>query len=148
VVVRLLKGATMTDLASHSLEFDRLPPRRARRFVRKTLLRWGRPDLVRDAELLVDELVANAMLHAHGSGVDVTVRAEGDIVRVEVADPDPDFTIDFRRSADAPPRLGLRIVDSVADRWGVEPSEHGKVVWFELDRGHAEDALRAVQLAN
>ena len=59
------------------------------------------------------------MLHAHGTGVDVTVRVDGHVARVEVADPDPDFTIDFRRPGDAP-RLGLRIVDSVADRWGVE----------------------------
>jgi anti-sigma regulatory factor (Ser/Thr protein kinase) len=137
----------MTDRASTTLEFDRLPPRRARRFVRATLLRWGRPELVRDAELLVDELVANAMLHAHGTGVDVTVRVDGDVARIEVSDPDPDFTIDFRRPGDAP-RLGLRIVDSVADRWGVEPTDLGKVVWFELDSHQRDDTLLEVQLAN
>lgn len=138
----------MTDLASQTLEFDRLPPRRARRFVRTTLMRWGRPELVRDAELLVDELVGNAMLHAHGTGVDVTVRVDGAVVRVEVADPDPDFTIDFRRPSGSGPRLGLRIVDSIADRWGVEPTELGKVVWFELDARQRDDALLEVQLAN
>ena len=138
----------MTDRATQTLEFDRLPPRRARRFVRTTLLRWGRPELVRDAELLVDELVSNAMLHAHGTGVDVTLRADDDVLRVEVADPDPDFTIDFRRPSASAPRLGLRIVDSVADRWGVEPTDLGKVVWFELDGRTRDSTLLEVQLAN
>jgi len=122
-------------LAIQSVEFDRLPPRRARWFVRSVLTRWNRAELVDDAELLVDELVGNAMRHARGAGVDVTVRTMGhdDVVRVEVSDRDPDFSIDFTRPPDAPPRFGLRIVDSLAKRWGVEPGAFGKVVWFELE---------------
>ena len=138
----------MTTPASTTVEFDRLPPRRARRFVRTTLEGWGRHDLVHDAELLVDELVGNAMLHAHGNGVDVTIRSEAGVVRVEVSDPDPDFVVEDHRPAGSPPRLGLRIVDSVADRWGVEPIQLGKVVWFELDPRTASDTAEDLRVAN
>ncbi len=31
------------------------------------------------------------------------------------------------------PGLGLTIVDWVAPRWGVDLSEPGKTVWFELE---------------
>lgn len=130
----------MSDPATQTVEFDRLPPRRARWFVRSTLRRWGCDEMVPDAELLVDELVANAMVHARGAGVDVTIRQLGDSIRVEVTDPDPDFVLDFRRPADAPPRFGLRIVDSVAPRWGVDPEPFGKTVWFELDPMSCSDA--------
>ncbi len=124
-------------LAFDTVEFDRLPPRRARWFVRSVLTRWGLPEVLDDAELLVDELVCNAMRHARGTGVDVTVRSVDDVVRVEVSDRDPDFFIDFQRPPDAPPRFGLRIVDSIARRWGVDPGPYGKVVWFELDARRA-----------
>ncbi len=121
------------SFATQTVEFDRLPPRRARWFVRSVLTRWGHPELVEDAELLVDELVSNAMRHARGTGVDVTVTTLGDDLRIEVSDRDPEFVIDFQRPPDAPPRFGLRIVDSIAPRWGVEPGPFGKVVWFELE---------------
>jgi D-alanyl-D-alanine dipeptidase len=124
----------MGELASKTVEFDRLPPRRARWFVRSTLTDWDLSDLIGDAELLVDELVSNAMLHARGRGVDVTIRAHGTTVRVEVSDPDPQFALDERDPGKEPGRFGLRIVDSIAPRWGVEPTDFGKVAWFELDR--------------
>jgi hypothetical protein len=42
-------------------------------------------------------------------------------------------------SLDAPTGRGLRIVDSLATRWGVEPGDagEGKTVWFEVDTGAA-----------
>src|SRR5690606_41679025 len=103
-------------LAFDTVEFDRLPPRRARWFVRSVLTRWGLPEVLDDAELLVDELVCNAMRHARGTGVDVTVRSVHDAARVEVSHRDPDFFIDFQRPPDAPPRSALRIADSLARR--------------------------------
>jgi anti-sigma regulatory factor (Ser/Thr protein kinase) len=86
-------------------------------------------DLVQSAILLVDELVANAVLHAAGP-VEVRARLDAARLHVEVADGSPQ-----------PPRLrdpdvggrGLRIVDALAAAWGVTPAEgDGKAVWFEL----------------
>lgn len=85
--------------------------------------------LVESAILLVDELVANAVLHAR-SPVEVRARLDAARLHVEVADGSPQ-----------PPRLrepdvggrGLRIVDALASAWGVTPAEgDGKAVWFEL----------------
>jgi hypothetical protein len=62
------------------------------------------------------------------------VLAGDGMVRIEVRDPDPSFVVE-PRSPDGEQRFGLRIVDSVASQWGVEPWDFGKVTWFELDRG-------------
>ena len=90
-------------------------------------------------ELLVSELVTNAVTHV---GTDVRLRVEklpaG--VRVRVFDGGGDR---LRRAArdvppDSPTGRGLLIVDNVADRWGVERTDAGKQVWFELSYFGAE----------
>jgi anti-sigma regulatory factor (Ser/Thr protein kinase) len=116
-----------------SLEPAATSARRARRFVAQTLREWGDDDLVEAAELLVSELVTNAVLHA-GSAVEVTVdgRWPGHGVRIEVQD-----------ASVAEPRLGgfdldsvsgrgLAMVDAISARWGVDQVRTGKRVWFEL----------------
>ena len=84
-----------------------------------------------DTELIVCELVANAVEHAT-SEVRVRLLRCGDTLRVEVHDDgegDPEVQ--------APPPLsesgrGLRIVDSIADQWGVVlTAGGGKTVWTE-----------------
>jgi hypothetical protein len=102
-------------------------------FVEAKLRAWGAGTLVDDAVLLVDELVLNVLEHvAHGAPlVDITMVDH--VVRVDVSDAEPDFSDDRHGDDRALPRLGLRIVDSVAARWGVLPSPTGKSVWFELD---------------
>jgi serine phosphatase RsbU (regulator of sigma subunit) len=62
--------------------------------------------------------------------VEVEDGASGDLVPQE---PDPHATSG----------RGLLIIDAVADRWGVERVEDGKVVWFELDRPQAENTESA-----
>ncbi|MFI5954946.1 ATP-binding protein [Cryptosporangium sp. NPDC051539] len=108
----------------------------ARRFVSDTLGRHADSDLVDAAELLVTELVTNAVVHAR-SRARVLIITTGDRsdVRIEVHD-----------DAFEPPRLGafdpdavsgrgLALVDAMAERWGVEPdgpARPGKRIWFEL----------------
>jgi hypothetical protein len=50
---------------------------------------------------------------------------------VEVADHGPGFDPDIRHET---PGFGLRLVDKLASRWGVERSARGCRVWFEVDR--------------
>jgi anti-sigma regulatory factor (Ser/Thr protein kinase) len=83
------------------------------------------------AVLLVSELVTNAVVHA---ACDVRLRVTpGSPVRVEVHDGNPEPPQARGRERLEVGGLGLVIVESVASRWGVEPQQTGKVVWFELD---------------
>ena len=99
--------------------------------VRDHLVGCGVSD-VAGAELMVSELVGNAILHA-GTEITVTVLCVAGRVRVEVHDgssvlpePQPDDPL-------RPGGYGLRIVQTLALAWGVTPiAAHGKNVWFEL----------------
>ncbi len=119
-------------MASLELAPDHTAAARARRFVAQTLHRWGLDDAVEDAELLVSELVTNAILHAR-SPATVRINHDAPSLRVAVCDLSP-----------APPRVrdygptavtgrGMLLVDRIARRWGVESSSTGKCVWFEVD---------------
>ncbi|MDP9241004.1 MAG: ATP-binding protein [Actinomycetota bacterium] len=109
-------------------------PRRvadARRLTEGTLAAWGLADLGHTAALLVSELVTNAILHAR-SGVVIVLRHGSDEIRIEVLDtsPLPPRVRHFR--ADAGTGRGVRLLDTLARRWGVERESGGKTVWFTL----------------
>ncbi|RJK94189.1 ATP-binding protein [Vallicoccus soli] len=104
---------------------------RARRAVAAQVERAGFAALADDAALLVSELVANAVLHAR-TEVEVRVVAQEGGVRVEVQDGSPVLPLPGALRATAMSGRGLVLVATLARRWGVEPREGGKVVWFEL----------------
>jgi anti-sigma regulatory factor (Ser/Thr protein kinase) len=86
------------------------------------------------AELLVSELVTNAVLHARTT-ITLEITAVPDGVRVGVLDgaargPRPrDFSLE------ATTGRGLTLVESLASAWGTNPTADGKQVWFELSSG-------------
>ncbi|MGV9347062.1 SpoIIE family protein phosphatase [Streptomyces spiralis] len=103
----------------------------ARRFVAEALA--GAPsDLVHTAQLLVSELVTNAVLHAR-TQVEVGVRVHGGRVRVQVGDERPSRGL---VPQDCPPYAGtgqgLALVEHLASRHGVHADDRQKTVWFEL----------------
>jgi len=101
----------------------------ARRFVREAL--GDQPhETIEAAELMTSELATNCVQHARTDfELAVDKRKE---VRVEVRDEDRrQPTLQSPTPEDQSGR-GLRIVDALADAWGVIPSPGGKVVWFEL----------------
>ncbi|MER7485576.1 ATP-binding protein [Streptomyces sp. NPDC126497] len=102
----------------------------ARAVIRDVLRQWGLDDLVPTAELLVSELVSNALRHASGPVHLTLERVSG--LRCLVGDGTPDLP----RPADAGPEdesgRGLVLVDTLAARWGCERGPEGKSVWFEL----------------
>ncbi|QTD96578.1 ATP-binding protein [Streptomyces cyanogenus] len=109
----------------------------ARTAVRDALIRWGLDELVPVAELLVSELVCNAL--RHGTGPLTLTVERGPDVRCAVGD----GSSQPPRPLDAGPEdeggRGLALVDMLAAQWGHErglPS--GKTVWFELSTGVAE----------
>ena len=101
-------------------------PSEARRFIGR-LLADG--ELRETAELLVSELVTNAVTYADGP-VELTVRVAGDQTRVEVSDTTPARPV--LRPPDRNGRRGLHLVEALARRWGVDCRDDGKTVWFEL----------------
>lgn len=81
-----------------------------------------------DVLLVVSELVSNSVRHTDTDDIDIRVESNNGHVRVEVSDCGPGFT-------SATPRrdgLGLTIIERLADKWGVEPSDGGFTVWAEL----------------
>lgn len=107
---------------------------RARRLVRLALDVWGLTGVQDDAELIVSELLTNAVLHARRDSVRVTAMRLGERrVRVAVVDLSCDRPAARAAGDDQESGRGLDIVATPSGgRWGVEPLPWGKRVWAEL----------------
>lgn len=126
-------GIAPSDVAYWFLEPEDAAPGRARRLARRALSRWGLEDLTDSVELLVSEVVTNAVRYASRP---VTLRLlRTDVLRCEVADDVPQLPrLRQARATDEGGR-GLYLVNKLARRWGATRLSTGKVVWFELNRG-------------
>jgi len=103
----------------------------ARRFARTTLASWGLASLSEFTELLVSELVSNALRHA---GQPTQLRLFRDrVLTVEVADVDEHAPRLHRAEAEDEGGRGMHLVNELAHRWGSRTTSHGKVVWLELE---------------
>jgi anti-sigma regulatory factor (Ser/Thr protein kinase) len=66
----------------------------------------------------------------------LVIRVTPERVRIEVGGPEPDVSPDTLLHSSETPSLGgmgLRIVDRMADAWGVS-DDHDTSIWFELLR--------------
>ncbi|GAA3975429.1 SpoIIE family protein phosphatase [Streptomyces marokkonensis] len=126
-------GIAPSDVAYWFLEPEDTAPGRARRLARRALARWGMEDLTDSVELLVSEVVTNAVRYATKP---VTLRLlRTDVLRCEVGDDVPQLPrLRQARATDEGGR-GLYLVNRLARRWGATRLSTGKVVWFELNRG-------------
>ncbi|MFH5821744.1 SpoIIE family protein phosphatase [Georgenia sp. AZ-5] len=102
---------------------------RARHAVRRACAAWGIDD-VAAAELVISELMANAVMHGWGRIV-LRLQDTGDGLRIEVEDSNPAPPITRERSTGRVGGFGMHIVDRLAD-WGWRPTSSGKVVWARL----------------
>ncbi|MEV7888526.1 ATP-binding SpoIIE family protein phosphatase [Streptomyces sp. NPDC002817] len=126
------EGIAPSDVAYWFLEPSEATPGRARRLVRRTLSRWGLEELSDSAELLVSEVVTNAVRYASRP---ITVRLlRTHVLRCEVTDDEPRLPVLGQARATDEGGRGLYLVNRVARRWGASRLSTGKVVWFELDR--------------
>lgn len=111
---------------------------RARELARDQLTDWGLQELVDTTELLVSELVTNALRHGHG---EIRIRLLLDRTLVcEVWD--ADLAQPRRRRArdtDEGGR-GLQLVGLLSQGWGSRRTPRGKTVWFELALPDGESA--------
>jgi anti-sigma regulatory factor (Ser/Thr protein kinase) len=123
--------------ATVALPAERTSARQARKFIREFCVaaELG-DDVCEKAALLVSELVTNAVIHGRSRATLVAARPTG---HLHVAVLDHDIRLPEGPKTVAPDSehgRGLRIVAAVADRWGVEGTDEGKAVWFELDLGN------------
>lgn len=123
-------GIAPSDVAYWFLDPEDAAPSRARRLARRALARWGLEELSDSVELLVSEVVTNAVRYAERP---VTLRLlRTDVLRCEVGDDSPQLPRQRRaRDTDEGGR-GLFLVNRLARRWGATRLSTGKVVWFEL----------------
>ncbi|MFJ5775986.1 SpoIIE family protein phosphatase [Streptomyces sp. NPDC093094] len=126
-------GIAPSDVAYWFLEPEDAAPGRARRLARSALARWGLEELTDSVELLVSEVVTNAVRYASRP---VTLRLlRTDVLRCEVGDDVPQLPrLRQARATDEGGR-GLYLVNKLARRWGATRLSTGKVVWFELNQG-------------
>ncbi|MFE7111134.1 SpoIIE family protein phosphatase [Streptomyces sp. NPDC057600] len=123
-------GIAPSDVAYWHLEPEETAPGRARRLARRALSRWRLDDLSDSVELLISEVVTNAVRYAERP---VTLRLlRTDVLRCEVGDDSPQLPRQRRaRDMDEGGR-GLFLVNRLAKRWGAARLSTGKVVWFEI----------------
>lgn len=115
-----------------TLPCDQSAPGSARRLVLEGCRSAGlRADALDSAELLVSEVVTNAVIHGR-SDVRLRLRISSTTVRVEVGDDNSRRPVLQPREDDALDGRGLTIVAMVASAWGVVDDGFGKTVWFEI----------------
>jgi anti-sigma regulatory factor (Ser/Thr protein kinase) len=112
---------------------DANSPAEARRSLEA--LRPGLNDLmVDDAALLVSEIVSNSVRHAsldETDAIEVRIRGSRSKLRVDVLDPGPGFDPQRVEPSRRAGGWGLRLLDRLATRWGVDRNDVTRV-WFEL----------------
>ena len=103
--------------------------REGRRFVARTLREWQVDEARIEPVLLVaNELVANAITHAQSAPV-LSLAATGSDLVVRVADESERLPVARAATPDESGGRGLMLVEALADRWGIDTSDSGKVVW-------------------
>jgi serine phosphatase RsbU (regulator of sigma subunit)/anti-sigma regulatory factor (Ser/Thr protein kinase) len=119
----------------------------ARRFVAAALSE-GPPDSLDDLQLVVTELVTNALFHARAPVILRVLRLD-QLVRVEVQDSGHALPVPARNSSDSMTGRGLSLVSALSSAWGVDPtSTGGKVVWAEVAESTDESASRVAPEMN
>jgi anti-sigma regulatory factor (Ser/Thr protein kinase) len=119
-----------------SLDLPRRPTAPAA--ARSALARFERQlarETLRTAELLISELVTNAVKYGHGPLRVELALADGRL-RAEVTDRGSGFSHDGRKTDDleTPGGWGLHLVEALSDSWGHR--EGSTKVWFELASPH------------
>ncbi|MET9416547.1 SpoIIE family protein phosphatase [Streptomyces klenkii] len=124
------EGIAPSDVAYWFLDPRPQTARQARRLARRALTRWGLEELTDAVELLVSEVITNAVRYAERP---ITLRLlRTDVLRCEVGDDVPQLPrLRQARPSDEGGR-GLYLVNRLARRWGATRLSTGKVVWFEL----------------
>jgi anti-sigma regulatory factor (Ser/Thr protein kinase) len=133
--IQLASGTSSLDLGALDSS-----PGCARDYARAVLSTWEvDADVIDTAQLLVSELITNAVQATQRLGLDVPssvglrLTDRGRHVLIEVADANPNGPDPQDPEADAEHGRGLLLVDTLAVEWGYyETDAPGKVVWAKV----------------
>ena len=117
------------ETASWTLVAEPTAASQARRLVRAALVDWELDRLLDTTELLVSELVTNAVRYSEAP-IGLRLRKTAHVLLVEVADPLPDPPLERQSAGTDEGGRGLQLVHRLADSWGTRSEGAGKVVWF------------------
>lgn len=104
----------------------------ARRTVVRQLEAWGLGDAIDDMQIVVSELVTNAVRYGNNP-VELRLRVHGELLRIEVFDSNiADIPAPRQASDTESTGRGMPLIDALTVEWGVEVSASQKVVWADL----------------
>ncbi|QXJ24168.1 SpoIIE family protein phosphatase [Actinomadura graeca] len=124
-----LDGISRDDVATWELEPRSSMVPQARAQVAARLTGWRMEGITDTVQLLVTELVTNALVH--GAGAIGLRLIKGTTLLGEVYDDGHDMPQLCHAEATDESGRGLQLVSHLAERWGTHRADQGKVVWFE-----------------
>jgi PAS domain S-box-containing protein len=120
-----------TQVASWTLPNDRTAVRSARHMAARQLTEWGLEGLQDPTQLIVSELVTNAVRRSTGP---IGLRlVHHHVLTCEVFDTDANSPRLRHATSDDENGRGLFLVAQLSHRWGARPVAGGKVIWAEQD---------------
>ncbi|WP_407563035.1 SpoIIE family protein phosphatase [Streptomyces sp. 184] len=126
-----LRALPPDHLVSVQLPVDPSALSDARDLVRRRLTDWGLREMTLPTELIVSELLANAVRHAPGPIGLKLIRQS--VLTCEVSDTSHAAPHLRHATSNDEGGRGLFLVAQLAHRWGVRYSPRGKVVWTEQE---------------
>jgi Histidine kinase-like ATPase domain len=109
-------------------------PGQARRIITEELSSRLPPDELDDIRLMVSELVTQGILHSRRGLTEAPVMLDlcvGGDIRCGVLDHGRRSVRRAAQGEGADCRLRLRLIEALADRWGMQSSPHVTELWFE-----------------
>ncbi len=135
-LVELLEhvGRRDDDVRTLDLPLDPQGSALARTLVREVLAEWAMEGLLDEAEVVVSELVTNAVTHG-GSACRLELSHTSGALRIEVSDEGAGSPEPQPLDRDSEHGRGLLLVSAMSTSWGVEAAPDGKKVWAVLALG-------------
>ena len=129
VLIARLRRLPEDSYASWTLAPKLTSVREARSVLAEPMKRWDLEDLIPTTELLVSELVTNAVKYSRG---EVTLRLVNEKALVcEVLDSSGALPRLRQANSEDESGRGLQVVRQLSQRWGARRTATGKVVWCE-----------------
>ncbi|GIH06778.1 STAS domain-containing protein [Rhizocola hellebori] len=128
----LAKGRSSSKRAHVLLRPTPAAPAVARRLVVRLCEAWDLEIVTEVAELIISELVTNAVRHA-GTDIEVTAAIGEHFLHLHVRDRSKQLpTLSGADGLQTAHRRGLQMVDRLSNGWGTTLTAYGKTVWATL----------------